>query len=72
MLEATLNKVVKSEFDGNERKEVISDRLSSNDWAWLGNVKSMLSQEECYKINKVFYDILCEKIKERQEELEKM
>ena len=72
-LEATLNKFVKSEFDGKERKEVVNDMLSSNDWAFIGNdVKEMLTKEECYKINETIYNILCDKIKERQEELEKI
>ena len=73
LLENTLNKVVKSEFNGNDRKEVISDRLSSTDWDWLGNdVKDMLSAEDCFNINKVIYDIMCKKIKEKQDELEKI
>ena len=47
--------------------------LSSNDWAFIGNdVKEMLTKEECYKINETIYNILCDKIKERQEELEKI
>lgn len=73
LLEATLNKFVKSEFDGKERKEVVNDMLSSNDWAFISNdVKEMLTKEECYKINETIYNILCNKIKERQEELEKI
>lgn len=70
-LEEGINKVTKSVFNGETRNEVVSDRLTCTDW--LGNdLITLLTNEECQQINQTIYDIICNKIKIKQEELEKI
>jgi len=66
-LENALNTVTNSVFDGQDRKEVVSNYIHNG--CLSSEVLVLLSSEDCKKINSAIYDVLCENIKKLQEQM---
>ncbi len=68
ILEDNLNSVTNSTFDGDVRKEEVSNYIHNNCLSL--DCLNLLTKEECEEINRTIYNILIKKIKENQNILE--